>query len=131
MPSVLYPKGKAHILGLSTKADLIADTIKAMLISSVTTPYNNTHEFVSDLVAGGIIARSAALSSKAVTSGIFTAANYTQTAVSGSTIDSIIGFKDTGADATSVLLWWMDVTPFGPTGGDIAVTWNGSGIFAI
>lgn len=131
MANALYPKGKAHLLGLATKADLVADTIKVILNASGTNPYGSTNEYVSDLVAGGIVARSNALASKTVTSGVFAAANTTIAAVSGITIDSLIIYKDTGADGTSPVICWLDVTPYAPTGGDITIAWNVAGIFSI
>src|SRR5690242_4179083 len=121
MASQLYPKGKAHILGLSTKADLVADTIKVMLIHSATASYSGSNEFVGDLSSGGIIARSGGLSSKTVTSGTFDAADITITAVSGSTVDAVILYKDTGSDSTSPLLAWFDVSTFTPNGSDVTV----------
>lgn len=131
MSSQLYPKGKAHLLGLATKVDLVADTIKIMLIHSATTPYNSAHEFVSDLVGGGIIARSGALAGKTVTSGVFDANDITITAVSGSSVDAVILYKDTGSDATSPLEGWYDVASLTPNGGDITAVFNASGLFAI
>jgi hypothetical protein len=131
MASQLYPKGKAHLLGLATKADLVADTIKVMAVDNSTTVYNSTHEFVSDLAGGGIVSRTVALTAKTVTGGVFAAANTTFTAVVGPTILAVIVYKDTGADATSPLIAWLDTNAFGPTGGDISLTWNASGIFAI
>jgi hypothetical protein len=131
MASVLYPKGKAHILGQATKVDLVADTVKAMLVDNSTTVYNAAHEFVADLAGGGIISRSPALATKSVTAGVFDADDVTFLAVSGANILAIIVWKDTGSDATSPLIGWLDVASFGPTGGDITVVWNASGIFAI
>lgn len=131
MASQLYPKGKAHLLGLATQVDLVVDSIKAMLIHSATTAYGGTNEYVADLVSGGIIARSGALASPAVASGTFTANNVTLTAVTGASVDALILYKDTGSDATSPLIAWFDVTPLTPNGGDIVVAWNASGIFAI
>jgi hypothetical protein len=131
MTSQLYPKGKAHILGLATKADLIADTIKVMLIHSASTAYSGSNEFVGDLSGTGIVARSGALSGKTVTSGVFVASNITLTAVTGASVDALILYKDTGSDATSPLEAWFDLASLTPNGGDIVVVWNGSGIFAI
>jgi hypothetical protein len=129
--SQLYPKGKAHLLGQATQVNLLTDTLKAILNHSATDAYSGANEFVSDLTAGGIVARSGALASVAVTSGTVTANNVTITAVSGSSIDSIILYKDTGSDASSPLLAWWDVTAITPNGGDIIVAWNASGLFAI
>lgn len=132
MANVLYPKGKAHLLGGATAVNLVSDTIKAMVVHSATTPYNSSHEFVSDLVAGGIVARAAAgLATKTVTSGTFDADDLVLASVVGATIDAIVVYKDSGADATSTLLGWMDVTPYSPTGGNITLVWSGSGLFAI
>jgi hypothetical protein len=87
---------------------------------------------VSDLSGAGIVARaSAGLTTKIVTGGVFDADDVTLTAVAGATIDAVIVYKDSGSDATSVLVAWMDVTPFSPTGGNITVIWSGSGLFAI
>ncbi len=131
MTSQLYPKGKAHLLGLSTKADLVADTIKVMLLHSATAAYSSSHEFVSDLTGGGIVARSGALASKTVTSGVFDANDITITAVSGSSIDALVLYKDSGSDATSPVVGWFDLSSFTPNGGDITVVFNASGIFGI
>lgn len=128
MASQLYPKGAAHILGLSTKVDLVADTIKVLFYSgSITT----TNEFVSDLTGASIIARSGALAGKTVTNGVFDANDLTVTAVTGSAFTHVILYKDTGADATSVLTAVFDVASFTPNGGDINVVFNASGLFSI
>lgn len=131
MASQLYPKGKAHILGLSTKVDLVADTIKAMLVHSATTAYGSSNEFVGDLTAGGIVARSGALAGKTVTSGTFDANDVTLTAVTGSSVDAVVVYKDTGADASSPVIGWFDVSSLTPNGSDITIVWNASGLFAI
>jgi hypothetical protein len=131
MTSQLYPKGKAHLLGLATKADLVADTIKVMLLHSATAAYSGSHEFVSDLTGGGIVARSGALAGKTVTSGVFDANDVTLTAVSGSAVDALVLYKDTGSDATSPLVGWYDLSSLTPNGGDITVVFNASGIFGI
>lgn len=128
MASQLYSKGAGHILGASTKVDLVADTIKILFYSgSITT----TNEFVSDLTGASIIARSGALAGKTVTNGVFDANDITVTAVSGSAFTHVILYKDTGADASSVLIAVFDITSFTPTGGDISVIWNASGLFSI
>lgn len=131
MSSQLYPKGKAHLLGLATKVDLVADNIILLLIHSATTPYNSAHEFIGDLVAGGIVARSGNLAGKTVTSGVFDANDITLTAVTGASVDAVIAAKNTGSDATSPLVGWWDVTTIVPNGGDITAVFNASGLFAI
>lgn len=126
--SQLYPKGAAHLLGLATKVDLIADTLKVLFYAST---YNAAHEFVSDLTGASIVVRSGALAGKAVTSGVFTANNLTITAVSGSAFNEVVLYKDTGVDTSSPLVAIFDISTFTPTGADVSVVWNASGIFSI
>lgn len=131
MASVLYPKGRAHILGLSTKIDLVADDIKILLIDTADETYNAADEFHSDITGAGIVATSGNLASKTVTGGVFDAANITLTAVTGDTVEAIVVYKDTTVSGTSPLIAWLDVSTFTPNGSDVVVTFNASGIFAI
>lgn len=128
MASQLYPKGKDHLLGKSTQVNLLTDTIKFLFYAS---SYNSAHEFVSDLTGASIVARSGALAGKALTLGVFSANNLTVTAVSGSAFSVVVLYKDSGADSSSPLIAEFDVSTFTPTGGDIRVVWNASGIFSI
>jgi len=128
MASQLYPKGAAHLLGASTKVDLVADTIKVLFYAG---SFSSAHEFVSDLTGASIIARSGALAGKTVTSGVFDANDLTVTAVSGSAFTHVILYKDTGSDATSPLVAIFDVASYTPNGGDINVVFNASGLFSI
>lgn len=131
MANALYPKGKKKIL--DADIDLSADTIKVALIDTADETYNSSDEFVSDLTSIGVIARSGALASKTTTSGTFDAADITITSVTGDTVEAIVVYRDSGSDATSALIAWID-TPsisFTPNGSDVLVTFNASGIFSI
>jgi hypothetical protein len=131
MANALYPFGKAHLLGLATKVDLVADTIKLMIVDTVDIVWDNTDHYVSDLTGAGIVARSGALAGKTVTSGVFDANDVTLTAVTGDSVEAVILYKDTGVDATSPLIGWWDVPTYTPDGGDILVPFNASGLFGI
>lgn len=128
MASQLYPKGAAHILGSATKVDFVADNIKILFYSG---SYTSTDEFVSDLTGASIIARSGNLSGKTVTGGVFDANDITVTSVSGSAFAHVILYKDSGADASSVLVAFYDVSSFTPSGGNVNVVFNASGLFSI
>ena len=128
MASQLYPKGAAHILGASTKVDYVADNIKILFYSG---SFNSAHEFVSDLTGASIIARSGNLAGKTVALGVFDANDITITAVSGSAFTHVILYKDSGADASSVLVAIFDVSTYTPSGGDVNVIFNASGLFSI
>ena len=128
MASQLFPKGAGHILGASTAVDFTANTIKMLFYSGAIT---TTWEFVSDLTGASIIARSGALASKTTTNGVADCADFTVTAVSGSAFTHVIMYADSGADATSRLIAVYDISSFTPTGGDVSVIINASGLFSI
>jgi hypothetical protein len=129
MASHVYPLTKQ--LFISTGLDLTSVTVKVALLTSAYT-YSAAHQYVSSL--SGIIARSGALASKTVTSGVFDAADVTLTAVTtGSTIAAIAVYRDSGSDATSELIAFVDGLSQATNGGDITVAFdNGSSkIFAL
>jgi hypothetical protein len=124
----LYPQGAAHLLGKATKVDLVADNIKLLFYAG---SYVSANEFVSDLAGASIIARSGNLASKTVTNGVFDAADLSVLAVTGAAFTHVIIYKDSGTDSSSPLVANFDVASFAPTGGDITVVFNSSGLFAI
>jgi hypothetical protein len=128
MASQLYPIGADHILGKTTQVDIDTNTMKILFYTST---FNAAHEFVSDLTGASIVARSGALSGVTLTNGVVDANDITVTAVTGSAFTHVILYKDTGSDATSVLVAIFDISSFTPTGGDISVIWNASGLFSI
>jgi hypothetical protein len=128
LTSQLFPKGAGHILGASTAVDMTANNIKILFYSgSITT----TWEFVSDLTGASIIARSGNLAGKTTTNGVFDANDITVTSVSGSAFTHVILYADTGTDSTSRLVAVFDVSSFTPSGGDVNVVFNASGLFSI
>jgi hypothetical protein len=127
----MYPTGKAHILGLATKVDLVADNIKMAMLDAAEI-LDPTDEFLSSITGGNIVATSPNLTGKTVTAGVFDCADYAQSSVtSGKTICAVIFYKDSGSAATSPLLLWEDVFPFPTDGSNINVYFNSAGIFAI
>jgi len=132
MTNVLYPKGKEKFL--SGSINLPSDTIKIGLIDTGVYTYNSANEFWSSESAA-LVGTAATLASKTVTSGTFDANDVTFTAVTGSSVEALIIYKDTGSAATSPLIAYIDVAasglPVTPNGGDITVTFNASGIFSI
>jgi len=132
MTNVLYPKGKEKFL--SGSINLPSDTIKIGLIDTGVYTYNSANEFWSSASAA-LVGTAATLASKTVTSGTFDANDVTFTAVTGSSVEALIIYKDTGSAATSPLIAYIDVAasglPVTPNGGDITVTFNASGIFSI
>jgi|CXWL01.1.fsa_nt_gi hypothetical protein len=90
-------------------------------------------QFIGDLAAAGIVARTSNLASKTAVAGVIDAADPTFSAVTGDVSEVIILAKDTGSDATSPLVAaWVSGTglPVTPNGGDINLTLD-NGTFKI
>jgi len=109
--------------------------MKAALVRGYT--FSAAHKFVSDLTGAGgtLVATSAALASKTVTSGVADAADVTFSAVaSGAAITGVAIFQASavtgGADVAATaqrLVCWIDTAtglPVTPNGGDITITWD-------
>ena len=132
MANRLYPKGAEKILGT---LDLTAVTVKAALLSDAYT-YSAAHEFLSDISAS-VLNTAQTLASKAVTGGVFDAADVVYTAVtSGANARYVALYHDTGTAGTSSLIFFVDTAtglPMATNGGDITVQWdNGANkIFAL
>lgn len=129
MANAMYDFGRQGFLEGSIDWD--TDTIKAVLVDTGAYTVNlAAHEFLSDIASGARIATSGALSSKTVAAGVADAADVTFTAVSGTSVEAIVLYKDTGTVGTSRLICYIDTAtglPVTPNGGDITVAWdNGS-----
>lgn len=126
MANGLYDKGREKFLTASINWS--SDTIKVYLIDSgAYTVSLSTHEFLSDVAGGARIAGPVTLGSKTTTGGAADAADATFSAVSGTSIEAILIIKDTGVEASSPLIAWIDTAtglPITPNGGDIIVQWD-------
>jgi hypothetical protein len=129
MASQLYPLGKKALL--DGDIDLLVDNIKLLLIDTADETYNSADQFHSNITGAGIVATSGNLAGKTTTAGVFDANDITITAVSGDTVEAVVLYKDTGVSGTSPLIAWFDVSTFTPTGADVLVAFNASGLFAI
>ena len=133
MANALYPKFKEALLTLAANNDLENGNVKVCLVDTGTYTYNSAHEFHNDL--SGIVATSGNLASKTITNGVFDAADFSFTAVSGSSAEAMVIWIDTGTSSTSPLVAYIDTgqtgLPVTPNGGDINVTLNASGFFAL
>lgn len=131
MASVIYPKFKEALL--QGTYNLSSAVVRAVIVDAGTYTYNAAHDFYND-ISGVVGVESGALASKTFTNGVFDAADVTFTGVSGASAEAIILFVDTGNVATDALICYIDTgtgLPVTPNGGDITITWNASGIFAL
>jgi hypothetical protein len=126
MANALFDKARQRFL--EGQFNWTTDTIKAVLVDSGTFTVNlSAHEFLSDVGGGARISTSGAFTGKATTGGAADANDVTFTSVTGASIEAIIIYKDTGSDATSPLIAYIDTAtglPITPNGGDIIITWD-------
>jgi hypothetical protein len=132
MPNAIYPKYKEAVLQSSANSSLTG-TVKAALVDTGAYTYSAAHEFLTSLT--GVVGTAQTLGTKTYTDGVFDAADVTYTAVTGNSAEAIVLYIDTGTAGTSRLVAFLDTgftgLPVTPNGGDITVTWNASGIFAL
>lgn len=131
MASVIYPKFKEA--QWSGTYNLSTAVVRCVLVDTGTYTYSAAHQFYSSL-SGVVGTESSALASKTFTNGVFDAADFSFSAVTGNTAEAMVYFVDTGNAATDALICYVDSgsgLPFTPNGGDANVTINASGICAL
>lgn len=126
MANTLFDKARQRFL--EAQINWLTDTIKVLLVSTSAYTVNaSTHEFLSDISGSARIAGPVTLTGKSTAGGAADGADVTFTAVTGGTIGSIVIYSDTGTEATSPLIAYLDTAtglPITPNGGDIIVTWD-------
>ena len=138
MANALYPKWKAALLQGSADSDLDGSGttgVFCVLVDTGTYTYSAAHEFYSSL--SGIVGTDQEIgATKSYTDGVFDGANLTFPSVTGSTAEALVIYrKNAGANTTWRLVAYIDTgvtgLPVTPNGGDITITWDASGIFAL
>ncbi len=136
MANALYDTFKEGILG-NLAFDLDTDTISAILVDSADYTFSAAHNFATggsrDISAAATVAAPVTLTSPTVVNGVFDTADYTWSAVSGDVSEAIVIYDGTLTDGQLIAFYDTGMTgmPVTPNGGDINVTVNGSGWFAI
>jgi len=133
MANAIYPKYKEAVLQSATDSNMSSGIVKVALIDTGTYTYSAAHQFFSSVT--GVVGTPVTLASKTFTDGVFDAADATFTGVTGATAEALLIYIDTGTAGTSRLICFMDTgvtgLPVTPNSGNISVTWNASGIFAL
>ena len=124
MANALYGRGRQKFL--EGAIDWLSDDIRVALVDTGTYTVNiDVHEFYSDL--SGVVATSGLLSGKSSTLGVADAADITISSVSGSSVEALVLYKDTGVSGTSPLIAYIDTgtgLPFTHNGGDVLISWD-------
>jgi hypothetical protein len=100
--------------------------IRVALVDSTYTVNLATDQYVSTITAK-IVARSSTLTSVTSTGGVANAANVTFSSVSGSAVNYIVIYANTGTDSTSQLIAYFDTAtnlPITPNGGNITISFD-------
>lgn len=134
MSNVLYPSFKQALL--NKELDLNTDTIKVSLVTT-SYSYSSAHDFYDD-VSANVVGTPQTIANPTITGGTFDGDNVTFSAVaSGSTIGGYVVWADlAGASSADNLIAFFDTDGSGaisvPTnGGDITISFSGSGIFSL
>ena len=134
MANALYQKWKEQLLQFTANNNLSAGTVKVALVDTGVYTYNATDQFWT-AVSSASIGTPQTIGSKTFTNGVFDGADVTFTTVVGNSVEALVLWIDTGTPATSPLVAYIDTSvtglPVTPNGGDITITWNASGIFAL
>ena len=126
MSNSLFDGGREAFLG--GDADWDANTIKLVCVDHADdTPNVTTDDNLDDILAAALVATSGAFASKTKTAGVADAADVVLTTVTGDQFESIVIYKDTGTESTSLLLVFIDTAtglPCTPNGANITVAWD-------
>ena len=138
MANALYPKWKEALIQ-NTAGSALNGTgttgVYVALVDTGTYTYSAAHQFYSSLT--GIQGTDQEIgATKVYTNGTFSGGNITFPSVTGVSAEALVLYvKNAGANTTWQLVAYIDTgvtgLPVTPNGGNITVTWNGSGIFAL
>jgi hypothetical protein len=135
MANALYPLWKEQLLQFTTNNNLSAGTVKVALIDTANYTYSAANQFFSSVSGAAVVGTPQTIGSKTFANGVFDGADVSFTAVTGANVEALIIYIDTGTAGTSPLVAYIDSSvtglPVTPNGGNIGITWNASGIFAL
>lgn len=138
MANAVYPEYKEFLLGASANVSLNVDDATdgpfCALVDTGTYTYSAAHDFYNDL--SGIVGTDQRITSPTIVNGTFDGSDLTFTAVTGNSVEALVLYRhNSGANTTWKLAVYLDTSvtglPVTPNGGNIAVTWNASGIFTL
>lgn len=138
MANAIYPKWKEALITNAANAALNGSGTTGVYVALVDTgtyTYSAAHEFFSSL--SGIVGTDQEIgATKTYTNGVFDGADITHPSVTGASCEALVLYvKNAGANTTWRLVAYIDTgvtgLPVTPNGGNIATTWNASGILAL
>lgn len=133
MANAVYPEYYDAILTGATNVSLTAGNLKVVLVDTAEYTYSSTHQYLTDLPVAARVATSTAIANTTVNNGVLDGDDVSIASVTGPTIEACVVFIDTGAEATSRLVLYLDQIssfPFTPSspGGTLNINWHSNGI---
>lgn len=137
MANAIYSKYLQSLLDGDSNTTLTGSGstgVWAALVDTGTYTFSDSHQYYSDL--SGIVGTDVEVENTTTTNGVIDGDNITFSTVSGSTVEALVLYrKNAGANTTWRLIAYIDTNvtglPVTPSGGDIGVTWNATGICKI
>lgn len=133
MSNAMYPKFKEAMWQQSANSNVATGTLKVALVDTGTYTYSAAHEFFSSLT--GVVGTPQIIGSKTYVNGLLNGADVAVPSVTGSSVEALVLYLDTGVAGISRLIAYIDTgvtgLPVTPNGGDINVGWNVSGIIQL
>lgn len=138
MANALYPVWKQEVMQATANTSL-GGTVKQTFVDLTGAyTYSTAHDFADDLSTfdNPDYGSATSLASKTFANGLFDAADTATVALTGANdVGAIVLYVDSGAVGSSRLVLYLDTSitgmPFTPSGGDVTVQWNASGIFQL
>ena len=134
MTNIRYPKAAELALSLmcgSGTRPTYSGGLKTVLVDAADYTYDAADQYLDDIPSGARVGTPQAIGSPTYTNGVLDGADVTFPLVTGDECELLAIYGDTGTEGTSPLLFLFDGAtglPILPSGGDIPVVWNGSGI---
>lgn len=120
MPNAIY--NGARSLAATTGLNWTTATFKAYLVDTSVYSFDIAHDYLDDVTAGARIAGPITLAGNTVVDGACDADDIVFPAVAGPEVGAMVIFIDTGVEATSPLVCYIDEAtglPITPDGSDI------------
>ena len=136
MANKIYPLWAAELMKGTAGYDLDgtgATGVWCALIDTGTVTYNAAHDFYDD-IAAGVVGTPVEITTNTMAAGVFDGDDCVYTALTGNSVEALILYrKNAGANSTWPLVAYIDTgitgVPFTPSGGNVTIAWNASGIF--
>lgn len=108
--------------------------LKVVLVDLADYTYSAAHDSLDDIPAGARVS-TGSIANPTVTNGLLDGDDTTLSAVTGDQSEALVIYTEGGSEPTSLLVAFYDTGitgfPITPSGSDIILVWDASGIFQL